>query len=103
MKYQLGVVTADSQVELGTNAINHLGLTVDNHPLEINIGRRVNLVIKRKGKKTLREPHVIVGVQKMWGYDENGNYVFGIVGYRIARDEQDFGRPATVDSIEFTD
>ena len=43
----------------------------------------------------------IVGVQKMWGHDQDGNYVPNRIGYRVIMDTdiRRFGKPALPEKI----
>lgn len=88
-----------------------VGLNVDNHDLEKDIGRYARFkkpanedeakqmgLIKAKG--TIFE---IVGVQKHWGHNSEGKYVPDMIGYRVAMvgKENDFGSVMSVKEAEF--
>jgi hypothetical protein len=83
--------------------VKDLGLSVNEHPLTDDIGR---YVVFKKGRGLIAQLgiiHEIVGVQKHWGHNEEGKYVFGIIGYRVAQvgKDNDFGRVGPVDKVEF--
>lgn len=52
-------------------------------PLNKNIGKLVKYVPDGGIRKDLSTIGEIVGVQKGWGYNEQGKYVFGVILYRI--------------------
>ena len=93
--------------------VKDLGISISGHYLEKDIGRYARFK-KPKNKKeaemmgrikvsgTIFE---IVGVQKHWGYNEEGRYVPDIIGYRVARvgNDNDFGSVMSVKNAEFLD
>jgi hypothetical protein len=101
-KHQNKYLTAKSIVR------DVIPLAVDCHELERNIGRFIKF---KKGdpkadgllvsKGSIYE---IIGIQKHWGYDENGKYVPDRIGYRVARvnrEHKDFGRVCPVERAIF--
>lgn len=100
-QYQIGVVSADTKQELGNACVAHVGLSVRDSELEKNIGRVITFKV-REGQGTIhREQHTILGVQRMWGYDENGVYNFNEIGYRVSQGADDFGMAAHPQDIIF--
>lgn len=96
--YKLGEVEADTRMDLGKEAVTYCGLGL---PDDENIGRRVRY--KNPTCEIEKEIHIIIGRQKAWGYDENGNYTM-IDAYRgIAEDSNNFGRPIHLYEVEFID
>jgi hypothetical protein len=87
---------------------NDLNLSIENDDLAMNIGRYVKLKVPENGGGLIHKYGVIyeiVGLQKMWGDNEKGQYVFGIEGYRLSQigKENDFGRPGNPNEIIFVD
>lgn len=96
--YKLGEVEADTRIDLGKEAVTYCGLGL---PDDENIGRRVRY--KNPTCEIEKKIHILVGRQKAWGYDENGNYTM-IDAYRgIAEDGDNFGRPIHLYEVEFID
>lgn len=89
--YKLGVVEATTREELGTQCVNHIGLGL---PPDDNIGK--TCIFIEPNCTYEKDTFKIVGRQKMWGYDANGKYTFGIEGYRVVNTtyEDDFGKGA---------
>lgn len=96
--YKLGEIESDTRQQLGIEAVNYCGLGLPN---DENIGRRVRY--KNPSCEIEKKIHILVGRQKAWGYDENGNYAM-INAYRgIAEDSDNFGRPIHLYEVEFID
>lgn len=82
-----------------------IGLTVKDHPLKKDIGRYVRF--KKDGSKMglIHKYYIfeIVDIQKHWGYDDNGNYVPNIIGYRVAEvgNDNSFGQVGAIKEVEF--
>ena len=96
--YKLGDYEADTRRELGINVVNAFGLGLEN---DKNIGRKVKY--KNPSCEIEKKIHILVGRQKAWGYDKNGNYAM-IDAYRgIAEGSDNFGRPIHLYEVEFID
>ena len=85
------------------SALPHL-FAVSNEEMEQSIGKFVRVV----SPELLRYPayqkgrYEIVGVQLMWGHDQNGVYRPDMLGYRVLDpdDEHRFGFPCLPTDIE---
>jgi len=101
-KHQNKFLTAKSVVK-------GFGLDVNGHELEKDIGRFVKFKIKKGDRQNLGlivwmgTIYEIVGIQKHWGYDENGKYVPDRIGYRVAEvgENRSFGRVCGTDQAIF--
>lgn len=88
-KFQIGEVTADTKKELGLSAVEHIGLGLA--PDEL-VGKQVRF--KEVNRQARHGVFTVIGCQKVWGYDEDGKYTI-IEGYRVAKNENDFGIPCS--------
>jgi len=89
------------------------GLSVENSDLEKDIGRFVKYKIEKANANRgqlgliawMGTIYEIVGIQKHWGFDENGKYVPDRIGYRIAEvgENRSFGRVCGVNEAIFVD
>jgi len=89
---RIGQVYGDNHQDLGLNAIKHCGLAVSDSDLDDNIGKKCLFINDDKLKFSgYHGFFTIIGVQKMWGHDGDGNYVPHMIGYRVSKGENDFG------------
>lgn len=88
------------------SAFPHL-FAVTNEELERNVGKFVRFINPERLRYLgYRHPrYEIVGVQLMWGHDENGVYRPDMVGYRVLEpnDKHRFGLPALPSDVEIID
>ena len=104
-KHQNKFLTAKSVIR------DMIPLAVDGHELEKDIGRFIKYKVEKGDKEKLGLAvwfgtiYEIVGIQKHWGYDENGKYVPDRIGYRVAQVgvDDDFGRVCGTDEAIFVD
>jgi hypothetical protein len=93
---KLGVVTGKDTQDLGNKVVNHVGLSL---PEDDKIGKKVRF---KNPEFPAQQGIFYIGCrQKMWGYNEKGEYVNNMEGYRVYRDRDDFGKPALPSDLEF--
>jgi len=82
-----------------------LGLSIENHPLEEDIGRYIKFKPEdMQGLfKNFGTVYEIVGIQKHWGHNDEGEYVPNMIGYRVAPvgKDDDFGTVCAIKEAIF--
>jgi hypothetical protein len=97
MRYEYGRAKGDTKSELGKDAIEHIGLKLED---DENIGKHVKFI----NPKVPYEHGVfkIIARQTLWGYNDEGKYTL-VKGYRGVKHEDDFGKAFTLDKVEFVE
>lgn len=98
--FEIGNYSAKTRKDLGSNIVKDFNLFLDDNN-DSNIGR----IVKFKNPTCVMEEkytYRIIGRQKAWGYDENGNYSLfpAYRGVPVEIDDQ-FGRPIHLYEVEF--
>ena len=99
VQYETEGFVGNSRKELGHNIVKGIGLGL---PDDENVGKRVKF--KNPTCEIEKKIHIIIGCQRAWGYDKNGNYTM-IPAYRgvVDGEEDTFGRPLHLYEVEFVD
>lgn len=94
-----GAFAGETRKELANNIVKGIGLGLPN---DENVGRRVKF--KNPTCEIEKKIHIIIGCQKAWGFDKDGNYSM-IPAYRGVVDggQDTFGRPLHLYEVDFVD